>query len=148
MVKRVSFVSFMRFVSMSLRTVTHKVEERAKHSTNQQSVAKPLQRTFPKRYRPRNSRVLRKAIGLRVIRVIQNVNDVRTAHARRVVQPCICVTVGLENSNAILRLAKQIFTRAETQAIGRAGFDTRRFESDGDTIRTERALLNFLRDRI
>src|SRR5262245_17646921 len=118
----------------SFGSITYVMEECAKNPADQNDVADPFQRSFPQSHRPRNLWIARQAVQLRLICVFQNIQHVRAADAGWIINAGITVPIGPKRIGSILRLAQQIFARAEAEAIRRAGFDARRFESGGHTI--------------
>src|SRR5260370_2235968 len=74
------------FIRVGLRAESQVVHDEADQPANHRDGAKPLQRTLPELYGPRNMRVLRQpAVEFRLGSVMQHVNHARATHARRVV---------------------------------------------------------------
>src|SRR5260370_12895497 len=74
------------FIRVGLRAESQIVHDEADQTANHGDVAKPLQRTLPELYGPRNMRVLRQAaVEFRLGSVMQHVNHDGGTHGRRVV---------------------------------------------------------------
>src|SRR5260370_9344721 len=118
------------------------LHEEANQSPNQGAVAKPLQRTFPEFYGPRNMRILRQAaVELRMRGVMQHVNDAGSANAVRI------VTAGIREVGVVAKLFRAAFSKelhivlaAKVQAARRAGFDAGGLEAFADAIGAQGAL--------
>jgi hypothetical protein len=86
------------------------------------------------------------ALALRMIDVVQNVDDVRAAHAGRIVHARVFVRrVFTKLSGARFGQILHVSFGAEMQAAGGAGFDAGRLEARAHAVRTERALVNLMR---
>src|SRR5258706_5490941 len=126
------------------------VHEEADQSANHGDVAKPLQRTFPEFYSPRNMRIFREAaVKLRMRGVMQHVNDAGAADALRI------VNAGIREVGVVAKLFRAAFSKelhivlaAKVQTARRTRLDARRFEPLTHAIGAQGALENAIVLRI
>ena len=78
----------------------------------------------------------------------QNIDDVRATDARRIVHARLLKPIGLENCHAVFRLPKQILTRAEAQAIGRASFDAGGLQPHRNAVGAQGAFVDLIGCRV
>src|SRR5260370_19805188 len=130
------------FIRVGLRAESQIVHDEADQSANHRDVAKPLQRTLPELYGPRNMGVLRQAaVEFRLGSVMQHVNHAGATHARRVVHAGIGeVRMLAKLFRASLRKEFHVVLAAEVQAARRTRLDARRLRPFPPPIRTRPAL--------
>src|SRR5260370_1351135 len=130
------------FIRVGLRAEAKMVHDEPNKTANRGDVAKPLQRTLPELYGPRNMRVLRQAaVEFRLGSVMQHVNHAGATHARRVVHAGIGeVGVIAKLFRASFRKELHVVLAAEVQAPRRTCLDARLLQPFAHAIRTQRAL--------
>src|SRR6266851_1004657 len=130
------------FIRVGLRAESQIVHDEADQSANHRDVAKPLQRTLPELYGPRNMRVLRQpAVEFRLGSVMQHVNHAGATHARRVIYAGIReVEVIAKLFRASFRKELHIVLATEVQASRGTRLDACRFQPFAHAIRAQRAL--------
>src|ERR1700674_2420625 len=120
-----SFRLFLRWLFTLFGAEGEIVGARRDDSTDERQIAEPLQRALPDPDQQRDVRIFRQAaIFLRIVDVVQNVNYVRAADARRIIHSGVLVGgVLVQLRNALLGQVLHIFFTAEVQAAGRTSFD-------------------------
>ena len=101
---------------------------------------------FHSRTIERNLRIFRQStVPLRMIDVVQHVDDVRAADARRIVHSRVLVRgVFAQLLGALLGQILHVVLGAEMQAAGGTRFDAGRLQARAHAIRTQRTLVNLL----
>ena len=115
-------------------------------SRRDREIAQPLQRTFPDPDQQRHLRIFRQsAVMFRMIDVVQHVDDMRSADARRIVHAGVLVRgVLVQLLDALLGQILHVVLAAEVQAAGGTGFDAGRLQARAHAIRAQRALVDLL----
>ena len=123
------------------------VNRHSEYSANNRQISQPLQRLLPELHGPRNMRIRRKsAVQLGIFRVMQHVNHVRAAYARRIIYARILESGHIPQLlRSLLCEEFHVFLRAEMQAARRTRFDAGRLESRAHAVYAKRALENFSR---
>src|ERR1700731_300470 len=139
-----------RFGLRPARTDPYIVQGYAQKSEHGECAKHGLEQPLPHRVAPGDHRILRQSsVALRVGRIMQDINDVRSANRLRIVD------AGLFKSEVLAQLFRtllgnelHVIFAAKLQAAGRASLDASRLQALTDAIGAERALVNFLRRRI
>src|SRR5258708_145672 len=129
-----------------LRTVAQIVQGHTEDSAQHGEIPNPLRRTFPDADHPRNVWILRQsAVCLGIGYIVEHVDNAGSVDARRIVYAGLFDAVIVAKLlGASLRQILHVVFGSKMQAAGRAGFNTRRFQSLAHPVHAKRALEHLL----
>src|ERR1039458_5616559 len=133
-----------------LRAVAQVVQGNANHAKEHGEISDPLRGAFPEADHPGNVRLFRQpAIGLGIGYIVQHIDDARSAHARRIIDPRLLEAIVLAKlpGPSFGQILHVVFG-AEVQTAGGARLDARWFQSLAHPVHTQRALEHLLGLRI